>query len=221
MNKKIMMWVAVMALVSGPALSSRAQEGPGGDEEAGMSQDGPGRPEMGPGMDREQMMKSRKMMRGGPGMGGPGFMSEEDTIAIIKKNDPDFAKRVEDLRGTAPAKYKMLLQMSGKLLGMARMQQEEGVEKDAVRMISLEFDTRELSLRYDKASDADKKAIKDALRGKLGELFDLKNRAQELRVKHMEKEMARLRKNLDNRKLNKDKIVQQRLDQMTGEGYGW
>jgi hypothetical protein len=104
---------------------------------------------------------------------------------------------------------------------MAKMDQDENMDKDAVRTLALEFDSKELSLKYDKAADADKKAIKESLRADLSELFDLKTRGQELRVKHMEKEMARLKKNLEGRKANKAKIVDQRLDQMTGEGAGW
>jgi hypothetical protein len=37
----------------------------------------------------------------------------------------------------------------------------------------------------------------------------------------MDAEIARLKKNLETRKANKAKIVDQRLDEMTGEGFGW
>ena len=36
-----------------------------------------------------------------------------------------------------------------------------------------------------------------------------------------EKEVAKLQKNLENRKINKAKIVDQRVEEMTGEGNGW
>jgi len=244
MNKKIVMWAAVMALVSAPALELRAQEGPGDEEEIEMMEDGPqGRGQMGkgrgqgmmgvpemqemePGMKggmderRKMMIKKKMMLREGKG-GGPGFMSEDEVLALITKHDPVFAKKVEDLREIAPGKYKMLMQMSGKMFGMAKMQQNESIEKDAVRALSLEYDTKELGLKYEKSTDADKKTIKETLRGKLSELFELKTKAQELRVKHMEAELSSLKKNIENRKLNKSKIVEQRLEQMTGEGYGW
>lgn len=236
MNKKIVLWAAVLGLVSASALQVTAQEGPGEEEEMELMEGGPGgpgmkhgmkgemgvpeQPEMGPGMQRRMMMKKKMMMREGKG-GGPGFMPEEDVLAVITKHDPAFAKKVEDLREIAPAKYKMLMQMSGKMFSFAKMEQDESIEKDAVRGLALEYESKELSMKYDKASDAEKKSIKDTLRGKLSELFDLKTRGQELRLKHMEKEMGKLRKNLENRKTNKAKIVDQRLEQMTGEGYGW
>lgn len=241
MNKKIVMWAAVMALVSGPALNVLAQEGPGpgDDDEIEMNEGGPGGggPEMQPGMGRGQkgpgmrgeggmgqekmMIKKKMMMREGRGGGGPGFMQEDEVLAMITKYDPAFAKKVGDLKEMAPGKYKMIMQMSGKMFGMARMQQDESIEKDAVRALSLEFETKELGLKFEKSTDADKKTIKETLRSKLAELFDLKTKAQELRVKRMDAEIASLKKNLESRKVNKTKIVEQRLEQMTGEGYGW
>ncbi|OGR72942.1 MAG: hypothetical protein A2089_14535 [Elusimicrobia bacterium GWD2_63_28] len=213
--------------------------GPGGGP--GMGEGGPGmmgpRGNMGPGGQAGQGkmgIREKRMVwtEGGEGEGQMqmqvkmrkmqgGFMGEEKVLSVIKKHDPAFAKKVGELREIAPAKYKMVIQMSGKLFGAAKMQQDESIEKDAVRALALEFESKELSLKYNKASDSDKKAITDKLKGVLGELFDLKSKGQEVRVKHMEGEIGRLKKNLEKRKANKAKIVEQRLEQLTGEGYGW
>ncbi|MDA8132401.1 MAG: hypothetical protein M0011_12940 [Elusimicrobia bacterium] len=234
MKRKWILWMMALALAAAPALVS-AQNGPGPDDEdeAGMDMpQQPGGPGMGPGqgmgmgpgqgmgpggMDR-QMMKGR-MMRGG--MGGPGFISEEEVLKTINKHDPAFGKKMEQLREAAPGKYKMVIQMSGKLFAAARMEKDESLEKDAVRALSLEFESKELSMSYGKASDSEKKEIKAKLSKALSELFDLKSKGQELRVKRMEEDLGNLKKRLEKRKANKDKIVQQRLDQLTGEGYGW
>ena len=219
MKKRIIFWLGLMALLSAPALNCAAQEGPAPDgDEMGMDAPAPGHPGMAAGQRSPMGMREGMNKRG---MAGPGFLNEEETLAVIKKNDAAFGKKVEDLKTIAPAKYKMLLHMSGNLFAMAKMEQDESMEKDAVRVLALEFDSKELSLKYDKAADADKKAIKESLRADLSELFDLKTKGQELRVKHMEKEMGKLKKNLESRKVNKAKIVDQRLDQMTGEGSGW
>ncbi len=239
MNKKTIFWMLALALTAVPAVSVTAQEGPEDDGPEAELMDEGGRPDMpggpggfgpnmkggrgegmgGPGM--KQVMIKKRMMMKGQGMGGPGFLSEEETLAVIKKHDPAFAKKVEGLREMAPAKYKMVIQMSGKLFAVGKMEKDESIEKDAVRALALEFETKELSVKYGNASDSEKKAIKESLRAKLGELFDLKTKGQELRVKHMEREIGKLKKNLENRKANKGKIVDQRLEQMTGEGYGW
>jgi hypothetical protein len=187
-----------------------------GPAEMGGQGGGPGR----------KTVKVRKMMGpGGPGMGPGGmrggFMNEEETLASVKKHDPAFARKLEELKASAPAKYRMALGLGGKMIAMARMEEDAALEKDAVRGMALEFDTRELSRRYDKASDPEKAAIRTELKAKLGELFDLKSKGQELRVKRMEKDIAKHKVNLDKRKANKAKIVEQRLDQLTGEGTGW
>lgn len=236
MNKKLILWLGILALAAAPAVNVMAQGGPDEDgPEAGMMDDGPGRPELGegpgPGFGPNHPMgmkggESREMgrkkgLRGGPGLGGPGVLSEEATLALIKKHDAAFGKKVDELKTIAPAKYKIVLKMSEKLFAVAKMEQDESIEKDAVRGLALEFETKELSIKYGRAADADKKAIKETLRVKLAELFDLKSKAQELRVRHMEDEIAKLKKNLASRKVNKAKIVDQRLEQLTGEGLGW
>lgn len=228
-----MLWTLALALAMAPALAA-AQEGeaPGQQEETpasqpgqGSWQPGPGMGQgmgmgmgMGPGMARGGMMGNRM---GRPGMGGPGFLQPEQSLAIIKKYDPGFAGKVAAMRESEPAKYMMIMQMAGRALFAARMEQNESAERDAVKGLALDFQSRELSLQYSKATDADKKVIKTKLRAVLSDLFDVKSRVQEQRVKHMQEDIARLQKRLDVRKANKDKIVDLRLDQLTGDGFGW
>lgn len=236
MNKKLTLWTMALALLWAPAFAA-AQEGPGPEEEdeVEMMDDGPGmrpgmggRGQMGPGMqqrgpgqgmDQERMVVKKKMMMRQGKEGG--YFPEEQVLGVIKKHDPAFAKKVAELKETAPAKYKMVLQMSGRLFAVARMEQDETIEKDAVRALALEFESKELSLKYNKASDSEKKSIRERLKVVLAELFDLRSKGQETRVRHMENEIGRLKKNLEKRKASKAKIVEQRLEQLTGEGYGW
>ena len=222
----------------GPGGGPGGQMGPGGGPGMGargqMNQRGQaGQGRMEPGMQKQMKQKRMMWTEQGEDGGGPmemqvkvrkmqgGFMGEEKVLSIIKKHDPAFGKKVEDFREVAPAKYKMLLQMAGKMFMGAKMEGDESLEKDAVRGLALEFESKELSMKFNKASDADKKAIKDKLKTVLSELFDLKSKGQELRVKRMEGEIGSLKKKLESRKANKGKIVDQRLEQLTGEGYGW
>lgn len=168
---------------------------------------------MGPGMDM-----NGEHGGGRPGM-GPGFPPEKAVLSIIEKNDPQFSARLKGLKTTAPAKHRMALGLAGRLLAAAKM--DESLEKDAVRELSLEYDTRELSRDYEKASDANKAKIKAELKGKVSELFDLRLKGQAARIQHMEKEVAKLKAKLEVRKTNKAKIVEQRVEELTGEGYGW
>ena len=207
----------------------RDPRGPGERDQRGFGEkdqrDSGGKEQREPGMKgkdrRPGMDRSFEKGRGGPDEIGPVFLEEDECLALIKKYDAAFGKKVEDLRGVAPAKYKGLMQMAGKVFGMAKMENDESVEKDAVRAMSLEFDTRELALKYGKASDADKKVIKETLTPKTSELFDLRNKGQELRIKQMERKIGDVKKDLASRRANKAKIVEQRVGQLTGETYGW
>jgi len=248
MKNKLAVWLVVLALVVVPARILSAQEGPEGGEteEVELWEGGPGPAHAGMEMKRKgpggkpgakgmswtegepgegrMTVKVRKIMAGG--MGGMGmkshaFISEEDTLALIKKHDPAFSKKVEDFKTTAPAKYRMIIQLSGKTLAAAKIEEDAAVEKDAVRMIALEFEVKEQARKLDKASDAEKTAIKESLKGTLSEIFDLKSKAQELRVKRMDTSLVKLKAKLAARKANKTKIVEQRVEELTGEGYGW
>ena len=225
MKKKLILLLGILALTAIPAVYSAAQgmDDPKDTDEAPGWQGG----RHGGGMDKEAMAKprgpgGREEMRGmKEGQDGPGFMTEDETLAVIKKNDPAFADKLADFKTAAPGKYKMIIGIGGKMLAGARFEQDVNMEKDAVRGLSLEFATKELGLKYDKAADADKPAIKADLKTKVAELFDLRLKGQEIRISRMEKELSRLKKNLENRKANKAKIVDERLEQLTGEGYGW
>lgn len=207
------------------------QEGPGGDGPDGFE------PGEGPGMRKKIMIKR---MKGGPAemedikvMGGPGgkkmmFMGamgpgggDKEMMEIIKRNDPAFAAKLEDLHKKAPGKYLAVLKSSGKLVALSRMEDDKSAEKDLVRGMSLEYDTRELSQKYDKASDGEKAKIKEELKAKVSELFDLRHKRQEMKIKRMEADLADMKKKMESRRAAKAKIVQERVDQLTGEGYSW
>lgn len=247
MNRKMIALAGILALMTLPAVyaSAQAPEPPEGapEEHEGWQKEMP--PEMDGDMNvqkeviirkqgrqgerfgDEGMMQNRKFggregMQGKKfGGGEEGLMDEDKVISTIKKYDPKFAGTVYELRETAPAEYKLVVNISRKLFEAARREGDEKLEKDAVRAVALEYDTKKLSRKYERASDADKAAIKADLKVKLAELFDLRQVAQQVRVQRMEKELAKLKKDMETRKANKDKIVQERVAQLTGEGFGW
>lgn len=197
----------------GPGMGQGMGEGPMG---------GPGAM----GRDQRQMkVKVRKTMRPGMGQGGFDWQeqggAEEKGLALIKQHDPAFHGKLLKLRESAPAKYKVAMRMAGKTLMMAKMEQDPVLEKNAVRMLALEYETRELGLAYEKAKDSDKAKIKADLKKGLSDLFDLRLGHQEVRVKRMEKDLARLKSQIEKRKSSKAKLVDGRLEQITGEAMTW
>jgi len=227
MKKKLIIWFGIAALALVPAVYTAAQpvEGPDEEENEVMMNE-----QRGPGgqVQREMMIKKRGQagMDEEPGMKGPGFgkkvnIAEEEILPVIKKYNPAFAAKLADLKTTARPKYKMVLMMAGRALDMGRMAKDESLARDAIQAVSLEYDTKELSLKYDKAADSEKAGIKADLKVKVAELFDLRLKGQEFKVKMIEKDLAKLKKNIETRKAGKAKIVDERVGQLTGENVGW
>ncbi len=209
MKKKLIILFGIAALTLVPAVSPAAQPVAGPDDEESepmlgepRGPGGPARPEL--------MLKER---------GLPAV--EEDVLSVIKEHDPAFAAKLADLKTAAGPKYKMILLMARRALNMARMEKDESLTRDAVQSVSLEYGIKELSIRYDKAADPEKAGIRAELKVKVSELFDLRLKGQEFRVKRMEKDLAKLKKNIETRKAGKAKIVEERVGQLTGESVGW
>lgn len=199
------------------ALPYAAAQDEGVDEELEIEEVFEGGPGM---MERPQHRmkgKVRKDMRPGMGEGG----GEEKGLALIRQHDPVFHDKLLELRESAPVRYKVAMRMAGRMLMMAKMQQDPVLEKNVVRTLALEHETRELGLAYEKAGDSGKAKLRADLKKGLSELFDLRLGNQEVRVKHMEKDLARLKAQIEKRKASKARLVEGRLEQMTGEAETW
>ena len=82
----------------------------------------------------------------------------------------------------------------------------------------LEAETGELACLYQEAPDAaEKQKIKDTIRSKLETLFDLRQKDREQMIARMEKKMADLRKNLDEKKGRREEIIDRRLKDLIGD----
>jgi len=143
-------------------------------------------------------------------------------IEIIKTYDPSFASKLEQLKKDDPFKYKNVMRMAGASLASSRNIDDKDVEKNIVREISLEYEVRELSFEYNKASSNDKANIKSQIKSKLSEIFDIRTAIRELRIKELEGKVAELKSDINSRKQNKDKIIEQRLNKLTSkEAFDW
>ncbi|MCK5357959.1 MAG: hypothetical protein KAJ48_06150 [Elusimicrobiales bacterium] len=156
-------------------------------------------------------------------MGGYGNQDiEKDVLSTIKKHDSSFAKKLEKLKEDNARKYKLILRQASKPLMMCKRHGGDAtMEKDMVEGIKLEYETRELSFKYKKASSSEKKVIEKSLKTKVSRLFDLRAKGQEIRIKNMNKEIGELQSKLKDRKAHKAEIVKTRVDKLTGQGYTW
>lgn len=221
-------FLGALLLCASPFCYALAQSGP--DREEGFQNGRPGA--QGGAMGIRNFLLKREAGNGNRGGMGDrfgmrgkrdlaGLPEEEEIVATVNKYDPAFAASLAELKKIAPQKYKTILALAGKMLGMVRMENQEGLEKDAVRTVALEYETKELAIKYGKAAAAEKAGIKTDLKLKLSDLFDLRLKGQEIRIKRMEKDLAKLKSDLEARRAGKAKIVEERFGQMTGESPSW
>ena len=87
----------------------------------------------------------------------------------------------------------------------------------------MEAETQELSLAYRKTQDnAERQKIRADIQTKLEILFDLRQKDREQMIAHMEKRMADLRKNLDEKTARRDELIGRRLKELTeGDPLAW
>ncbi len=223
--------LVLCAMLTAPLAALNAQQGPDDFDGEEMMQPAPRGPmggqmgqQMGPGQfggpqERQKGMKKMgKEMRPQKGWDIPEAM-EGKVMEIIKRNDPALAEKLAKLKESNEKKYDATIAIAAKFLGAAKMSEDPSMEKDVVRGIGLEYDVRELSMSYEKASDSEKAKIKEQIKSKLNELFDIRTKGQELRIKKLENEIAELKKGIETRKTNKSKIVEQRMEQLIGNKY--
>jgi len=226
--KKLMRVVGVMMITLSLASINWlvAEDGAENIDEPQVVEQGPDSPNppvgFGPGNQMPSKMKKpgigpeRMGMKKGPMM--EEFV-EPKVLEVIKNNDASLYQKTMALKEKDPAKYNEFIKVSFGVLNMGRNLEDKTIEKDIVRGISLEWEVRELGLKYDKAQDSEKAKIKEEMKAKLNEIFDIRTKVQELRVKKMESDLKELKANIEKRKANKQDIVNQRLNQITGKKY--
>lgn len=83
------------------------------------------------------------------------------------------------------------------------------------QIMMLEARSMELSSLYKESKNSEKqKKIEQELGGVVNQLFDLRETQREQDIKRIEKDLAQMKKKLDERRSHKDEIVKKRLDQL-------
>lgn len=166
---------------------------------------------VGPGFGPAAMKKNKQMNKGR-------IFSEETEkkiIDIIAKNDSSFANKLLELKKSDKIKYNHFIRLSANFLAIARL--DKSLEKDMVRGAILEFEARELAIKYIDAPTNEKEKIKMEIKSRLNELFDIRTKLYEFRLKNLYKRIEELKSELEIRKSNKSKIVERRFDELTSK----
>jgi hypothetical protein len=81
----------------------------------------------------------------------------------------------------------------------------------------LERQTHELAEQCHRADGQEKDELGEKLRETLSQVFEKKDQAQSQEVERLEKQLDKLRSRLENREKNREAIINQRFDKLTGQ----
>jgi Rad3-related DNA helicase len=156
-------------------------------------------------------------------------LTEKDLQYIyqyMSEIDPEGAKRLKDLQ--LKDKYHFDRQMQHlyrEVMFLKRLKLEEPERyQESIKLRKLSRESGNLAESYRKSTDeSEKEKIKQELRPILGRLFDLREKEKQAEIKRIKEHLVRLQNKIAERNINKQLIIQNRLDQLTGKGnlYEW
>jgi len=113
---------------------------------------------------------------------------------------------------------KAIAEKFGLMLHLKELMKKDGEAfKVIVRKLELEDKSAELSRKYRDADDNEKTSIEKELTGILTELFSLRQKESQLKADRMEKDLKHMREVISEREKNKDIIIKDGLDKLTGK----
>ncbi|MEQ8186871.1 MAG: hypothetical protein ABRQ39_02775 [Candidatus Eremiobacterota bacterium] len=155
--------------------------------------------------------------------GPPPVLNEKqksEVLSFIQKYMPSNYETLGEIKEVDPGRYNQILLENYRIMtDLRELANIDGeAYKDSLKAIKLEDESIKLARKYRKAREEEEKGqISKKLKSILSELFDLREKERARRIKQLEQELARLKESLNNRKKNKDTIVQQRMDELTGK----
>ncbi|KAA3618207.1 MAG: hypothetical protein DWQ05_09215 [Calditrichaeota bacterium] len=141
-----------------------------------------------------------------------------EALQFLTELVPESAPVLAELESENPRNYERELQKAWREKQM--LSRQKNFDKDEYQTkksrIILEHKIQVLVYKYRKASDSEKDRLKNDIRGQLGQLFDLREVDRAMQVQRLEKKLEELRASLKNRKPNKDRIIEKRLERLIG-----
>lgn len=153
-----------------------------------------------------------------PGMDlGEGQKEElEKALAEIKKHNPKMHQKLVQMRKRNPKEFRE------RVRHMAPMLRDPKQREMFLKNAASEHKTQELIMQYRKSEDdAQKESLKKEMRAALAVQFDARLAKQEMHLKKMEEDIAKLRERITKRRNLKKKIVDRHLNEITGDEESW
>ena len=162
-----------------------------------------------------------------PPPGEPPLPSEQEVIAFVEANLPETFAGLQELKRHDPGAFPHEVRMLGHLVRRYNELKRVAPELAAglLRAHRLDAQCRKTAEEMRRTEDEAQKArLKQQLQEMLNEIFDLRLAERELEVKHLERELTKIRTMLETRREAKGQIVERRLRDLTlemDEALGW
>ncbi|MBU2567429.1 MAG: hypothetical protein KJ967_01470 [Elusimicrobia bacterium] len=146
--------------------------------------------------------------------------NEKRTLELMKGDDPMRYRDMCELRDKHPHLYRRFMaDETRKRRFMSKMRRRDPeVWKKFEDIRELGRKSRKLAEQYKQTSDQKKKAeLKVELKTLLNQLFELREEKHKFHLGELEKEIVSLKKMIQERKANKEKIITRRLESLISE----
>jgi hypothetical protein len=151
---------------------------------------------------------------------------EQKVESFVRENDPIQYKDLQEMKSKDEFMYNRIMADMFKHVQFLEKLKKDKPEifKCIVEERKLESSCRELVKKIRGEKDHAKiQSIKNELRNNLSRMFDLRQKAKDEKLKDLERDLKALKAKNEERKKNKDKIVDYRLQEMVNraEGLEW
>ena len=147
---------------------------------------------------------------------------EEELLNFIKEVNPSMVEHLQRVRAINPAEYRQILGgVANQYLELKKLEatNPEAAQK-AIEVAKLEGQAQVLANQYKgTTSSQEREELRKRIKAILPQAIEGKIALEELRVAAIEKDIKTLKDRTAQRKQNKDKIVEQKLAEITSEDY--
>ena len=148
-------------------------------------------------------------------------MSKEQEQKVLQKYSEQLQRSLKELKRLNEKKYYEILrkrQFDNLMIPFSFTDDEnkEQIEREK-KINELEVLTETLGAKYQSSDKTEKQTIRNELRRKLSELFELKEVNRKKEVEKLKQKLKKLEKALTVRMKNKDEIIKRRLEELIGE----
>jgi len=147
-------------------------------------------------------------------------MDEWTIPPLFKELSPFTASRMEEMADMHSGKFRRVAQRVHRMMREMEGRQLPAMEEFERRanMMMMGDEIERLADKFRAAKDEkDRARLEKKLKEKLAALFDEKETAQRSRIKRMKKDLEEMKAKLDKRRRIRDRIIQRRLEELTGD----